>query len=116
MMQTRAYRNSMPTRPTEVLSALSAALSAGALLFLIAFGPSGEQFRRIRGYALCILAGIAINAILCGALSGPIGRYEMRLVWVLPLVASALALAGQITLKSRRSGITNQPASTLSSR
>jgi len=44
----------------------------------------------LRGYCLVIVAGIAANAIICGVISGPNGRYQMRVVWILPVVAASV--------------------------
>ena len=101
LSQTRAYRNVMPTRPIEVLSAITAALSLLFFCYFIATARTGEASDRLRAFCLCVLAGIALNAVICGALSGPKGRYEMRLIWVLPLIAGAIASSG--TVRWRRS-------------
>lgn len=91
LSQTRAYRNVMPTRPIEVLSAVTAALSVLFFCYFVASARSDEAVNRLRAFCLCVLAGIALNAVICGALSGPKGRYEMRLIWVLPLIAGGIA-------------------------
>jgi hypothetical protein len=91
LSQTRAYRNIMPTRPIEVLSVVTATLSVLFLCLFMVSAHSGEAADRLRAFCLCVLAGIALNAVICGALSGPKGRYEMRLIWVLPLIAGAIA-------------------------
>ena len=91
LSQTRAYRNVMPTRPIEVLSVVTATLSVLFICLFMASARSGEAVDRLRAFCLCVLAGIALNAVICGALSGPKGRYEMRLIWVLPLIAGAIA-------------------------
>ncbi|MBL6456736.1 hypothetical protein JMJ55_15475 [Belnapia sp. T6] len=39
------------------------------------------------GLVLCVLAGIAVNALVTGGLSGPHDRYGARLAWLLPLAA-----------------------------
>ncbi|HEY1144431.1 MAG TPA: hypothetical protein VGE68_10445 [Sphingomicrobium sp.] len=86
---TRAYQRTMPTRPTELVTALATCLSVLLLSFL--FIRRSRPSARITGYVLAILAGVLINAAICGALSGPKGRYEMRLIWVLPVIAAVLA-------------------------
>lgn len=42
---------------------------------------------------LFVLAALVVNAFICGALSGPHPRYQSRVVWLLPLLAGALALS-----------------------
>jgi hypothetical protein len=90
MKETRAYNGTMPTALIETSAML---LSAIALLFLLPFltREKKAEWQALRGYCLCIVAAILINAAICGALSGPKGRYQMRLVWILPVVAAALA-------------------------
>ena len=101
LSQTRAYRNIMPTRPTEILSALTTILSILLLCLFVASARSDEGINRLRAYCLCVLAGIALNAAICGALSGPKGRYEMRVIWILPLIAGAIASTGSVTWRRR---------------
>lgn len=90
MKRTRAYSGTMPTAFVETSAML---LSAISLLFVFVFvgREKRAQWQALRGYSLCILAAILINAAICGALSGPKGRYQMRLIWILPVVAAALA-------------------------
>ena len=101
LSRSRAYRNVMPTRPIEILSILTAALSVLFLCFFIASARSTESGDRLRAFCLCVLAGIALNAVICGALSGPKGRYEMRVIWVLPLIAGAIASTGAVNWRRR---------------
>lgn len=102
LSQTRAYRNIMPTRTIEVLSAVTAVLSVLFLCFFMASARSDEAVNRLRAFCLCVLAGIALNAVICGALSGPKGRYEMRLIWVLPLIAGGIASTKTVHWRRRR--------------
>ncbi len=39
------------------------------------------------------LAGVAVNALVCGLLASPLDRFQARVVWVLPLAAWLAALA-----------------------
>ena len=103
LSQTRAYRNVMPTRPIEVLSGVTAVLSVLFFGFFMASARRSDSNDRLRAFCLCVLAGIALNAVICGALSGPKGRYEMRLIWVLPLIAGAIASTKTVHWR-RRSG------------
>jgi glucan phosphoethanolaminetransferase (alkaline phosphatase superfamily) len=43
----------------------------------------------VAAFFLLLVLGILINAAICGAFSTPRGRYQMRLIWVLPLAALA---------------------------
>lgn len=89
--ESAAFRNIMPTKFWEMSTFV---ISVAALLFLLQY-----IFRAVRrsGYlskpavfSLLIVVGIFGNAAICGALSGPKGRYQMRLIWVLPLTAASL--------------------------
>jgi hypothetical protein len=44
----------------------------------------------VAAFFLLLVLGILINAAICGAFSTPRGRYQMRLIWVLPLAALAM--------------------------
>jgi hypothetical protein len=46
---------------------------------------------RLRAFLLMILAGIAINALVCGGISQPATRYGARVIWLLPAVVAAAA-------------------------
>ncbi|GAA0467192.1 hypothetical protein GCM10009096_04920 [Parasphingorhabdus litoris] len=89
--QSAAFKNTMPTRFWEISTFV---VSGVALLFLLGF--LYRNFRqpgrlgRTATFSLLIVIGIFANAAICGALSGAKGRYQMRLVWVLPLAAASL--------------------------
>ena len=104
LLATRAYRNVMPINPAQTIAAISALLS---LVIFAAFllrrgGQNMENAKLVRGYCVTILAGIASNAMICGAISGPNGRYEMRVIWILPLVAAAVFM---VRARNRREPI-----------
>lgn len=105
MKNTRAYRERMPVDAIEATTALLSILS---VLLLIRFivRPRASEPQQLRAYALCVLFALVINAGICGALSGPKGRYEMRLIWVLPVVASSIAFAGRKRIPLDRSAST----------
>lgn len=113
LSQTEAFRNEMPTAAIELLSVLTTAVALGFLVYFFWTGRPDDGGRRIRAFCLFILAGIALNAVICGALSGPKGRYEMRLIWVLPLVAGAIA-AAELQRRSQVSDRTTTSATRLS--
>lgn len=94
LTQTKAFQNQMPTAAIELLSLLTAAASTLFFIYFVSAGHRYDGHQRLRAFCLCIVAGIILNAVICGALSGPKGRYEMRLIWVLPLVAGAIASTG----------------------
>jgi len=56
-----------------------------------AFG-SADKRRASVTLVVAILAGVAYNAAVCGALSGPWPRYQARVIWLVPMLAALLAL------------------------
>ena len=46
----------------------------------------------IKLFALFILIGIAVNALVCGGVSQPADRYGARVMWLLPFTAAFLLL------------------------
>jgi hypothetical protein len=49
-----------------------------------------KSHQRAIVFALLILAGVIINAVICGALSGPHTRYQTRVVWLVVVAAGVL--------------------------
>ena len=66
------------------------ALSLLALAALF-FWP-GRLSREQRVLVLMVLAGILVNAFVCGAVSQPAHRYGARVVWLLPFITMAVYL------------------------
>ena len=73
-------------QPLETLQIATIYLSFGILAFLglRANALSGSEWRLL---ALLVVALLG-NAVICGVLSGPADRYQGRLIWLIPLVAS----------------------------
>lgn len=91
--RTRAARNSMPTGFTVAATIGSTII---ALLGLIALLWPTKRQGLAKGdphafYALLIVVLVVANAAICGGLSGPHARYQMRLIWLLPYAAAVLA-------------------------
>lgn len=72
----------------------AAALVAAALL-LAAAGLRRRIGlpREAVGIIMLILAGVLLNALICGSLASPWGRFQARVLWVVPAVAGSLAAA-----------------------
>jgi len=89
---TRAFRDTMPVQPIEITSACSTLLSLLLLAFLLGGGEGKAIYNRdaIRAYCVAVIAGLAANAFICGVISGPHGRYQMRVVWILPVIAASV--------------------------
>lgn len=78
------------TRMAEVGAAASAAV-------LLAWGAMRGAGRaapapRYEAFALACLAGLAANALICGVLASPYGRFQARVVWILPFLVLLLAI------------------------
>ncbi len=72
----------------------------GLLAGLAALGLAARQARQggqppgadpVVLVALICLAAVILNGLICGAAAGPYGRFQLRLIWLLPF-AGALAL------------------------
>ncbi len=86
----RAARHSMPT---SLAVAASIATTLLSLTILAVFWLRRRQLRvgvNDFNLPLLLLLGVLANAAICGALSGPHARYQMRLIWLLPLAASVV--------------------------
>jgi hypothetical protein len=55
-------------------------------------GPADDRVRLLQALAL-VVALLVLNAVVCGALSGPFARYQARVVWLFP-ASAALLVAG----------------------
>lgn len=95
-----AYRQVMPVRFVEVMTPL---LVIGAIgLMVMTFRRMSAAGRRmILPYVAIVVAMLVLNIILCGGVSTPHDRYQMRLIWLLPLLSAMLWSA---TSPSREAG------------
>lgn len=82
----------MPVRVPQFLNVLSAGIAAIALVMAAVFFARARS--GLAGKAAIIacmfISGVAANAAIAGALSKPHDRYNVRIVWVLPLAAVGL--------------------------
>lgn len=78
-------------QPIETLQIVVVYLSLGMLAYLLFLRKSANtnELRVIGLIAVALLA----NAVICGVLSGPADRYQGRLIWMLPLIATVLTIA-----------------------
>jgi len=100
---TRAAQGEFPSGYYDLLAAPVTLLALAALLAL-GLARRDTMPRSTRGYVAIVLTGILLNAAVCGAFSKPHDRYQSRVIWLLPLLATAV-LAG-----SRRRVPTAAPA------
>lgn len=73
----------------QALVALGSVLTIGWFLIRTPPGLFGSAASR---FGLLMVLGVLANAAVCGILSEVVGRYQSRVVWVLPLGAIMLAL------------------------
>jgi hypothetical protein len=89
-----AYREGWPLAPLWALQSavVLASLVGAAWLAMRRKAEVGAAQAAARGFFGLILVGVLANGVVCGVLSTLYGRYEARVVWMLPLAACALAL------------------------
>ena len=108
MAETRAAHGEMPVHFQAVLTVLSTLASLSIIVLVAARSIRdgvGLSPQMVRMVAILVLACLA-NAAICGALSSPTSRYQMRLIWLVPFAAiAAVTLAGNLrrfsTVKSQ---------------
>ncbi len=93
-----AYRG---TVPVAIFSFLNYLIVCVAIAYLLARGSIAYRQKDTADRNLWIaigwaIAGIVLNAVICGALSEPIPRYQARVIWLLPLAALLLELPARI--------------------
>lgn len=95
-------RAMLGTMPTTVPRALMIASSLLAVLTILGLALSGQSraSRPVVGFAILLLLGVMVNTMICGALSKPHQRYQMRVVWLLPF--GALLALGTLRARSQR--------------
>lgn len=52
----------------------------------------GQLPARLRAFAVMLMLGILVNALVCGGVSQPADRYGARVIWLLPYTATLLLL------------------------
>lgn len=89
-LRSAAYRHAMPVGLAEIAAPVLV-LAAVATILLLLISPTGISNRRtILAYLSFVLGALLLNTIICGAISTPHDRYQMRLAWLLPFLAVAL--------------------------
>jgi hypothetical protein len=91
-------RSCKPRLPLSILSVVYIAGYALALGFLalqalsLRRDPSAAPERAFLAFAALIVAGVALNALVCGAFSGVYPRYQARVAWLIPFLAILWAI------------------------
>lgn len=76
--------------PLDTVHAVIYLISAVIVVGLIIW--PGQVATAFRVFALFLLLGIAVNALVCGGVSQPAPRYGARVMWLLPFAATLLLL------------------------
>jgi hypothetical protein len=79
----------------RVLYRLIQISSAAAAVFLLCYAAwrgtrMGRAAPELERVILLMIAGLVLNALICGILASPYGRFQARIVWLLPLAAALL--------------------------
>ncbi|HYV93259.1 MAG TPA: hypothetical protein VE978_15905 [Chitinophagales bacterium] len=85
------FRGALDFNPINKRQIILIVLS-GFILFMIFYVRGNQVSPPMSRLALVILVGIIANAIVCGSFSQVIPRYEVRVIWLLPLYAFLLLL------------------------
>lgn len=104
--ETKLWRNPMYLRWVTLASYISVALGALLLLNIARLTRMGSiQLPSGSMELLAILvAGVVLNAAICGILASPLGRFQARVVWIVPMIACLLiAVAKQRSSNCRGS-------------
>jgi len=94
--QTRAFAEAWPV---ATLSLLQSAVAIAALLLIGVYaarplrGSAAIEPSSAMILAVLILVGVFANGAVCGVLSTLYGRYQARVVWLIPLAAALLTMA-----------------------
>ncbi len=93
-LQTPGYNGNFPTGIASFLFTLTFWASVLALAAIIVTRtPRTGGLDGLSTGLLILIAGVVINAAVCGVLAGPYDRYGARAAWVVPLAAFIIAAA-----------------------
>jgi hypothetical protein len=97
MRNTLAYREGWPLPALWWPQNAVLAASLVAIAVMAARAPKAGAAHREPSdaliFAILIVIGVLANGAVCGVLSTLYGRYQARVVWLIPLAAALLALA-----------------------
>lgn len=86
----RAYRGTLPMGAVSVLLYLMVLAALMILALFLGRGRKACGDPARASMVLWTLAGIVLNAAICGAVSAVDPRYQARVIWTLPLLAVAV--------------------------
>jgi hypothetical protein len=86
----KAYQHKMPVKFVEWATVVVVLASlVGVASAIRATLRREKRLTPAAAFLLFLVLGVLFNAAICGVFSTPRGRYQMRLIWVLPLAAMA---------------------------
>lgn len=92
-MSARQQRGQLHFKDVNLLHVPSGYLSLMGLTGLLGFAVYRREHDTAL-FAAFILAGLTLNALICGAISNPHDRYQSRLIWLAPF-SVGLAVSGR---------------------
>jgi hypothetical protein len=98
LQTTPAARDALPLQVASLVFQLAAFASALALVYVFAAYRNVSMMEGVVfwEFAGLVIAGVMLNAAVCGVLAGIFDRYQARVVWLVPM----LALVGGLKLHS----------------
>ncbi len=88
MQRSAAYHARMPVAVVEAATVPLLLLSLAIIVWTAV--KSGREGRALTAFAIIVCVGLLFNVLVCGALSTPHERYQMRAIWLLPFIALCL--------------------------
>ncbi|HXS26085.1 MAG TPA: hypothetical protein VN730_00305 [Steroidobacteraceae bacterium] len=102
MKRTAAYRGTMPVGPFSFVTVVAFGLAAIVVLAALLWPRLRRALPQpLIAVTVWIVAGVILNAAVCGILSGPHNRYAARVAWVVPLAALLIGAAARERRGSR---------------
>jgi hypothetical protein len=96
--ETRAASRKMPVAPFVWFSIASTLIGGGVIASVAVRSWRGNHTGFPDGLWYLVgvlLLGVLANSAICGALSGPHARYQMRLIWIVPFAAMIIVIAAR---------------------
>lgn len=88
--RSRVYRDPRFLDRLSDFYGVVAALAAVGAVSGIAVAAIRRRWTATTGFGAALLAGLALNAAVCGVLASPYDRFQARVAWILPFAAAVL--------------------------
>lgn len=102
-VESRAFAGQMPVNFT-IIATITATMISILLMGIagfIALRSRTEPKLAANKLALMLVLGVLANALICGSLSKPGARYQMRIIWLIPIAALATTFVARNRIGSR---------------